>query len=305
MSSPKGIPPSETLYYAPRHLNMDFSSRAAQESIPTSLPQRPKNFNTYGKEATIMLNTFNVIKPPTIIVHQYDVSFTGDGHDYSKRVLLQKIWKSKAVQSEIGNNYWVWDGNKLAWYVLPNIPVILTYIDRSGKEMPRKESRIHVDLDDEDGKAPKAGKSNKHTVHLRHTRKVDFSGLNTWLEGKASWSSEYIDTINFYDHLMREGPSQEYTQIKKSFFQHGENRHDLGGGVEAFKGVFASLRPVLDDKYNKSLSVNVDVANGTFWRAQPLTRVSLSSLLIQVLLLTLPRLSVQCSIVLHHNLQPA
>ena len=71
---------------------------------------------------------------------------------------------------------------------------------------------------------------------------------------------------------MREWPSQQYTQIKKSFFQRGEQRFDLGGGIEAFKGVFASLRPVLDDKFQKSLSVNVDVANGTFWRAQELTR---------------------------------
>jgi eukaryotic translation initiation factor 2C len=76
---------------------------------------------------------------------------------------------------------------------------------------------------------------------------------------------------NFLDHALREWPSQNYTQIKKSFFQRGETRFDLGG-VEAFKGVFASLRPVLDDKFNKSLSVNVDVANGTFWRAQELTR---------------------------------
>lgn len=71
---------------------------------------------------------------------------------------------------------------------------------------------------------------------------------------------------------MREFPSQQYTQIKKSFFQRGEQRFDLGGGVEAFKGVFASLRPVLDDRMQKGLSVNVDVANGTFWRSQELTR---------------------------------
>lgn len=77
---------------------------------------------------------------------------------------------------------------------------------------------------------------------------------------------------------MREWPSRQYTQIKKSFFQRGEQRFDLGGGVEAFKGVFASLRPVLDDKFNKSLSVNVDVANGTFWRSQELTRVSATRL---------------------------
>ena len=29
---------------------------------------------------------------------------------------------------------------------------------------------------------------------------------------------------------------------------------------------------MLDDKFNKGLSVNVDVANGTFWRSQELSR---------------------------------
>lgn len=96
--------------------------------------------------------------------------------------------------------------------------------------------------------------------------------MTSFLSGQTSWSNECIDTINFYDHVMREWPSQQYTQIKKSFFQRGEQRFDLGGGVEAFKGVFASLRPVLNEKFEKSLSVNVDVANGTFWRAQELTR---------------------------------
>ncbi|UPX19247.1 Protein argonaute [Ascochyta rabiei] len=233
---------------------------ARGHSVPAALPQRPKNFNTYGKETTIMLNTFNVIKSPNTIVHQYDVAYSGDAKDYTKRALLQKIWKSKTVKSELGEpaNLWIWDGHKLAW---------------SGKRLPRDDNRITVDLDAEEGKETRAGaRGNKHTIHLRWTRQVDFSGLQAFLNGQASWSTECIDTINFLDHVMREGPSQQYTQIKKSFFQRGEQRFDLGGGVEAFKGVFASLRPVLDDRFNKSLSVNVDVANGTFWRAQELTR---------------------------------
>ncbi|KAJ4987318.1 eukaryotic translation initiation factor 2c [Stagonosporopsis vannaccii] len=227
-------------------------------SIPSSLPQRPKNFNTYGKETTIMLNTFNVVKPPSTIVHQYDVAYSGDSKDYTKRKLLQKIWNSRAARAELGepDKLWVWDGHKLAW---------------SCKRLARDDSRITVDLDAEEGRKPGA-RGNKHTVHLRWTRQVNFSGLGAFLSGQASWSSECIDTINFLDHLMREWPSRQYTQIKKSFFQRGEQRFDLGGGVEAFKGVFASLRPVLDDKFNKSLSVNVDVANGTFWRSQELTR---------------------------------
>lgn len=149
---------------------------------------------------------------------------------------------------------------------------LLTTI-RSSKKLERDDYRITVDLDAEEGRPTPAGKrGNKHTIHMRWTRKVDFNGLHAFLNGQASWSTECIDTINFLDHVMREWPSQQYTQIKKSFFQRGEQRFDLGNGVEAFKGVFASLRPVLDDRFNKSLSVNVDVANGTFWRAQELTR---------------------------------
>ena len=241
------------------------------------MPARPRNFNSYGKECGITLNTFNVVKQPDGLAYQYDVSlptfsvlfnlnfakshqlhYAGDALDYTKRVLLKKIWNSRAVTDALGqpDQRWIWDGNKLAW---------------SGKKLDRDETRISVDLDAEDGRQPRPGaRGNKHTLYLRMTRQVDFIGLRAFLDGQAPWSSECIDTINFFDHIMREWPSQRYTQIKKSFFQRGQQRFDLGGGVEAFKGVFASLRPVLDDKFNKSLAVNVDVANGTFWRAQPL-----------------------------------
>ena len=64
----------DTPVFVHRHANVDLNSRTTQEGIPSSLPQRPKNFNTYGKETTIMLSTFNVTNSPTIMVHQYDVS---------------------------------------------------------------------------------------------------------------------------------------------------------------------------------------------------------------------------------------
>lgn len=94
---------------------MDFNTY--QLTIPSALPQRPKNLNTYGKEATVTLNTFNVLKSPDTIVHQYDVAYSGDANDYTKRKLLQKIWNSKIVKSELGEpaNLWIWDGHKLAW----------------------------------------------------------------------------------------------------------------------------------------------------------------------------------------------
>lgn len=114
--SAKNVPMFQDVYsYRPRHANMDFNPY--QLTAPTSLPQRPKIFNTYGKEATVTLNTFNVIKSPNTIVHQYDVAYSGDAKDYSKRKLLQKIWSSKTVKADLGepSNLWVWDGHKLAW----------------------------------------------------------------------------------------------------------------------------------------------------------------------------------------------
>ncbi|KAF2747569.1 Piwi-domain-containing protein [Sporormia fimetaria CBS 119925] len=237
---------------------------ARGRAIPESLPQR-QGLNTRGREALVALNTFNVNKYPVAIVHQYDVSW-GPETDATKRVLLKKIWASKAVKEALGEpkQLWIYDGNKLAW---------------SGFKLNRDELRIIVDLDKEQGRAPpSSGKKNVHKVFIKHTRTIDFSGLTAFMNGKAGWSGECIDTINFLDHVLREGPSQKFTQIKKSFFQRGEQRFDLGGGVEAFKGVFASLRPVLTGDGRKILSINVDVANGTFWRAQPLGKAVLDVL---------------------------
>lgn len=88
-----------------------------QQSIPTALPERPEKFNTFGREISVTLNTFNVAKNPDTIVHQYDVTFSGDGKDYTKRMLLKKIWNSRTVKQQLGEpaNQWIYDGNKLAW----------------------------------------------------------------------------------------------------------------------------------------------------------------------------------------------
>jgi eukaryotic translation initiation factor 2C len=102
--------------YRPRHANISIDVEY-QIASPHSLPQRPKNFNSFGRECGIMLNTFNVVRTPNTIVHQYDVHFDGDATDYTKRVLLKKIFHSRGVKAALGepNNLWIWDGNKLAW----------------------------------------------------------------------------------------------------------------------------------------------------------------------------------------------
>lgn len=65
---------------------------------------------------------------------------------------------------------------------------------------------------------------------------------------------------------MRETPSSKFTQIKKSFFARGQSRVPLGGSVEAFKGVFSSMRVATNPANKPCLTVTVDVANGTFFQ---------------------------------------
>ncbi|KAF2499130.1 hypothetical protein BU16DRAFT_557467 [Lophium mytilinum] len=46
---------------------------------------------------------------------------------------------------------------------------------------PRLEHRIHVDLDQEEGRANvKKGKENRHKIYVRFTKNVDFSGLQAF-----------------------------------------------------------------------------------------------------------------------------
>lgn len=66
---------------------------------------------------------------------------------------------------------------------------------------------------------------------------------------------------------MRENPRRKLITAKRNFFPKDSKKTALGGGVEAAKGVYASLRVAyMGPKIPACLVVNADVANGTFWQ---------------------------------------
>jgi len=150
---------------------------------------------------------------------------------------------------------WIFDGAKIAW----------------STEKLEQEVRINVDLDQEEGRAPSttSSRSNVQRIVIRPAAVVKFDQLSAYLTGQADFGSECLQAINFLDHLLREYPSQRLTAIKRSFFQQGQQRFSLGSGAEAFKGVYQSMR--IAHGLKNTLTVNVDVANGTFWSAGPLS----------------------------------
>ena len=65
--------------------------------------------------------------------------------------------------------------------------------------------------------------------------------------------------------------------VRRSFFARGQQRFGLGNGVEAFKGVYSSMRIVHTGPGNQGrLSINIDVANGTFWTESPLLNAAVA-----------------------------
>ncbi len=217
-------------------------------NAPSGLAARPAP-STLGQSLKISLNSHQVdiSTLEKAKVYQYDVQ-VGSGTE--KRGLIKKVWASKGVRDAVGQGF-VYDGNKLAW---------------SSKRLER-DVNITIDIDAEDGNAPrKDGKENKHRVLIKCTNKVRVDTLVQYLEGRIAFDNAVLEAINFLDHLIRETPSLKYTPIKRMFFARGQNRFILGNAVEAFKGVFASMRIVHGGPGKSAhLAINIDVANGTFW----------------------------------------
>ncbi|KAI9680849.1 MAG: hypothetical protein M1817_004289 [Caeruleum heppii] len=212
-----------------------------QFNVPKDLPRRPATGITVGKACTVKINSYDILQYPTQTVYQYDIQI---GNGIEKRGLVKKVWGSQAVKKATGPS-WIFDGNKIAWS-LNNI---------------QKTTTFWVDLDAEAGIPPNDEHENKHMVVIRKTTPIELSSLQSYLQGKSKFSNSVLQAINFLDHLLREMPSKNLVALKQSFYGRPKDRSVVGGGVEAYKGVYQSIRACQGGR----LGINVDVANGTFW----------------------------------------
>jgi hypothetical protein len=78
---------------------------------------RNARFNALGREAPVTLNVFDVLSLPSKTVQQYDVTIIFDipRTEGPSRMVQKKVWSSKTVSKAIGQDPWLFDGNKLAW----------------------------------------------------------------------------------------------------------------------------------------------------------------------------------------------
>ena len=97
---------------------------------------------------------------------------------------------------------------------------------------------------------------------IRFAKKVQLATVRGYLEGKIDFdngilegiskisplcllASALLTTSDFLDHLLRETPSKTLINLRRSYFARhpvSEERTLLGGGIEAMKGVYQSIR---------------------------------------------------------------
>ncbi|KAF3934323.1 hypothetical protein ABW19_dt0208966 [Dactylella cylindrospora] len=209
-----------------------------------SLYKRP-GFGKLGKTAPILCNSFRVRRFPNSVIYQYDVQIMGKGE--TKRALLRKIFYSPQLQSFFGKDVEphtvLYDGNRLAWSIKK-----LAFGEDLNEEIDMNENK------------ERASVQNVFRVRMRKTTQVPLKVTEDYIKGLVPMDREVLVGMNFLDHLLRETPANRYITIKRSFFKH-TGAQTLEGGVEAWKGIFQSIRP----SQGGFLTINVDVASAVFW----------------------------------------
>ena len=237
-------------------------------ALTTKFARRPK-FNTSGDNIKVGVNQFRVKTIPyDKDIFQFDVSATPVGTRKTKPgepikdIVFKKCWESKVFQAQLKTLGYpvIYDGAKLAWAIKDT------------------EIRCLIDLDVDKGKPAREDKTNEFRFQVKATKKIRLATLTAYLGGKTTWDTTVTECMNFLDHLLRQGPSENFKLIKRSFFNTKSQTSTLGTCIEAVKGIYSAIRmnESISIQGLTGLGVNVDVSNQAFWVGQPLIKLVLN-----------------------------
>ncbi|KAG6357971.1 hypothetical protein INS49_013854 [Diaporthe citri] len=240
--------------------NLDLPPEAyVQGKLDAPFTKRP-GLGSVGRKINVQVNQFRVTGMPAHDIIQYDVSFSPDTGKI-RPSFLNKLWNTKTVQRrlKVDDKYgpfefkWLHDGRALAWS-RNNIP----------------EMRIRIDMDAEKNKMTRPGQDNTFTLYIRRSTRIRLVSLKSYLEGQIEWDQSVLACANFFDHLVRQFPSENMLAIKRNFYNTEQPEYkplNRRGTVNAVKGIYAAIRMNSSMKSGGlGLGINVDVTNTAFWR---------------------------------------
>ncbi|KAI1101620.1 Piwi-domain-containing protein [Jackrogersella minutella] len=224
----------------------------------TRFTARP-GYATQGKPIKVQLNIFPVTNWTDSDIIQYDITVSPNLKE--SHALVKKVWNTKTVTEALRKQggRWLYDGSKLAW---------------SSEKITRGETKITVDLDGLKEKAAaehelvakKVARNSVYYLSIRQTTTVRLSYLKAYLQGKISWDNHVLECMNFFDHCLRQYPSEQWLTIKRNFYHPAFPITPLAGDIIANQGIYCA--PRLSEAINRGgtgLSINVDRCQTAFW----------------------------------------
>ncbi|KAJ7481492.1 argonaute-like protein [Mycena latifolia] len=225
----------------------------------TDLPSRP-DFGTAGHEIKLRANFFPM-KFSAGLLYEYDVAISPTAGTAARRV------KKRIFQLAEASPQWTAAG--LKGRVAHDHAAKLV----SAARLPQPLA-IRVPFYDEDEQPPaRSSKAYKeYTLTITFTQPLDFQALSSYLNGDPQYRNYDIQPLlSAMNIVLAAHPNRPGGGVmvgrNRFFFPSGERPVPLGGGLEAWRGFYSSVRPA-----HKQLMVNVNVCTTAFYTPGNLAR---------------------------------
>ncbi|KAF9036354.1 hypothetical protein BJ165DRAFT_1409108 [Panaeolus papilionaceus] len=246
--------------YRPGPVNMDARLQdASQDQLvaamgrlaiaPQDLPSKP-GFGTAGREIKVRSNYFAVrVGKGVVLEYAVEISPATAIRRVKRRIFQlaeeSHQWKSYGLKGNVAHDH----SAKLV----------------SAKPLPLPLS-IRVLLYDEDEPGPTT-KSKEYTLSITYVQEIDLEGLKSHVSGDLRFRNLDISSrlaalqIILAAHANRSAGGGVVIGRNRFFFKSAVTPFDLGGGLEAWKGFYSSVRPA-----HNQLMVNVNVCTTAFYQ---------------------------------------
>ncbi|KAJ3789398.1 argonaute-like protein [Lentinula aff. detonsa] len=217
---------------------------------PNDIPLRP-DFGTSGTAIKLRAN-FYPVKVPKGPLYEYHITISPAAGTAQKRV-KRRIFQLAEQTSD-------WSNHGLVGCVAHDYSTKLI----AARKLPEPLS-VRVLFYEEDEQAPPAQGRKEYTLDFKFVQNLDTSFLLQYLAGKPQ-NMDYdimpiVTALNLVLSAHPSRPNQGGVMVGgNKFFWPGSSPLPLGGGVEAMRGFYSSVRP----SYNQ-LMVNVNVCTTAFY----------------------------------------
>lgn len=206
--------------------------------IPTELPLR-QGWGTLGAHSILRSNSFAVdVSRGLKLLFEYDVKFSPPvSSERVKRGIFELLEASPAYATHKG-------------FVAHDFSAKLI----ASRELSQP-AVFEVPLSDKDHSEPSNLGSTSYSVELTFARAIEISALMSNLAGDLQYRDiDIAPALSALNIVLAQHPRRNAVMVGPNSFFFPAEKFDLGGGLEAWKGLYSSVRTVY-----KQLMVNVNV----------------------------------------------